>query len=168
MSPRNKQTGRDGSAAKHDFINRFTWEITAINTYLEKIHQFSAKALGVSSPQWKILMAIAHLDPENGVPGNVVSKMLHVDPSFVTTQSKILERAGLLRRKSSSTDGRVVHLLLTAKTARYLSALSQQHDATNEFFLGQLGENTLLEFTGKLAAIKNLLDKVRLKIAADF
>ena len=45
-------------------------------------------------------MALADLDQADGVPVNVVSKKLHVDSSFVTTQSKLLEKKGFLRRKT--------------------------------------------------------------------
>jgi Mn-dependent DtxR family transcriptional regulator len=38
-----------------------------------------------------ILTALAELDRGEGVPVNIVSKTLFVDPSFVTTQSKMLE-----------------------------------------------------------------------------
>ena len=67
--------------------------------HLEEIRQFWAKTLGISGPQWMILMAMADLDKADGVPVNVVSKLLHVDPSFVTTQSKLLEKKGFLRRR---------------------------------------------------------------------
>ena len=77
------------SARNQDVIRRFIWEIASISVHLEELRQFWAKALGISGPQWMILMALSDLDKEDGVPVNVVSKMLHVDPSFVTTQSKL-------------------------------------------------------------------------------
>ncbi|WP_430649569.1 MarR family transcriptional regulator [Bradyrhizobium murdochi] len=36
--------------------------------------------------------------------------------SFVTTQSKLLEKKGFLRRKPSTSDARVVQMSLTDKT----------------------------------------------------
>ena len=105
------------SAGKnHDITRQFAWEIAAINVHLEEIGQFWAKALGISGPQWMILMALADLDQGEGVPVKVVSKMLHVDPSFVTTQSKMLEKKGFMRRKTSGDDARVVQMSLTDKT----------------------------------------------------
>src|SRR4029078_8200541 len=72
-----------------DIARQFAWEIAAINVHLQEIRYFWAKALGVSGPQWMILMALADLDQGEGVPVKVVSKLLHVDPSFVTTPSKM-------------------------------------------------------------------------------
>src|SRR6185312_9492579 len=98
---RTKRSGSNEAEGKnHDIARQFAWEIAAINVYLQEIRYFWAKALGVSGPQWMILMALADLDQGAGVPVKVVSKMLHVDPSFVTTQSKMLEKKGFMRRKT--------------------------------------------------------------------
>src|SRR6202047_728231 len=103
-----KSTGVGGAAAKNqDVIRRFTWAIAAIGVHLEELRYFWAKTLGISGPQWMILMALADMDQGDGVPVNVVSKKLHVDSSFVTTQSKLLEKKGFLRRKRSSGDERM-------------------------------------------------------------
>ena len=100
-----------GSAAKNqDLVKRFTWEIASINVYLQEIRYFWATTLGVSGPQWIILMALAETDTGNGVSVKTVSKMIHVDPSFVTTQSKLLEKKSLIRRKTSEDDARVVKM----------------------------------------------------------
>lgn len=50
------------------------WEIRSINVCLEELRQFQANMLGITGPQWMILMALADLERENGVPVNVVSK----------------------------------------------------------------------------------------------
>jgi DNA-binding MarR family transcriptional regulator len=161
-------SARDRTNKNHDLIKRFTWEIASISVYLEELRQFWARAIGISGPQWMILMAISDLDKDDGVPVNVVSKMLHVDPSFVTTQSKLLEKKGLLRRKPSPTDARVVQMSLTDKTYKHLATLTAQHEAINEFIFAEFGEDELMEFTSKLAALKNRLEKARLKVAVDF
>ncbi len=82
----------------------------------------TAKTLGISGPQWMILMALSDMDKGDGVPVNVVSKKLHVDSSFVTTQSKLLEKKGFLRRKTSTEDARIVQMSLTDKTYKHLAA----------------------------------------------
>ncbi len=89
------------SKRNQDLARRFAWEVASINVHLQELRHFWAKTLGISGPQWMILMALADLDKGDGVPVKVVSKMLHVDPSFVTTQSKLLEKKGFMRRKSS-------------------------------------------------------------------
>ena len=128
----------------HDIARQFAWEIAAINVHLQEIRYFWAKALGVSGPQWMILMALADMDQGDGVPVNVVSKKLHVDSSFVTTQSKLLEKKGFLRRKTSTEDARVVQMSLTDKTYKQLTALASQQENLNEFIFDWIASRLAL------------------------
>lgn len=167
VSPTRKDGARRRSVGYLDIIKRFTWEISSINTYLEELRQLWARTLGISGPQWMILMAISDLDKDDGVPVNVVSKLLHVDPSFVTTQSKLLEKKGLLRRKPSPTDARVVRMSLADKTHKHLATLAEQYEAIGEFVFEEFDEDQLSEFTLKLATLKNRLEKACLKVSLD-
>ncbi|NUR10630.1 MAG: MarR family transcriptional regulator, partial [Bradyrhizobium sp.] len=117
---------------------------------------------------WLILMAISDLDKDDGIPVNVVSKLLHVDPSFVTTQSKLLEKKGLLRRRPSPTDARVVRLSLAEKTQKHIASLNEQYRTIREFVFQEFDENELTEFTTKLATLKNRLEKACVRLTLDF
>src|ERR1700759_5631808 len=144
-----------GAAAtrNQDVIRRFTWVIASINVHLEELRYYWAKALGISGPQWLILMALADLDEKDGVPVNAVSKKLHVDSSFVTTQSKLLEKKGFLRRKTSAEDARIVLMSLTDKTYKHLSGLATQQEALNEFIFAEVNDKQLDELTTTLNAL---------------
>ena len=158
-----------GNAAfkNQDIIRRFTWAIASINVHLEELRYFWAKALGISGPQWMILMALADLDQDDGVPVNAVSKKLHVDSSFVTTQSKLLEKKGFLRRKTSAEDARIVKMSLTDKTYKHLAGLASQQEALNEFIYAELNDRQLGELTETLNRLKNRLEKATLKVVVD-
>jgi len=160
--------GLGGTASKNqDTIRRFTWVIASINVHLEELRYFWAKTLGISGPQWMILMALADLDERDGVPVNAVSKKLHVDSSFITTQSKLLEKKGFLRRKTSAEDARIVLMSLTDKTYKHLSGLAAQQEALNEFIFAELNDKQLGELTDALNALKCRLEKACLKVIAD-
>jgi MarR family transcriptional regulator, organic hydroperoxide resistance regulator len=165
-SSRTKRVGPSEFGGKNqDLARQFAWEIAAINVHLQEIRYFWAKALGVSGPQWMILMALADLDQGEGVPVKVVSKMLHVDPSFVTTQSKMLEKKGFMRRKTSGDDARVVQMSLTDKTYKHIAGLASQQEELNNFIFAEFSDRELGEFTGKLAALKTRLEKACLKVS---
>ena len=163
--PGRAKRGGESGGKNHDLARQFAWEIAAINVHLQAIRYFWANALGVSGPQWMILMALSDLDQGEGVPVKVVSKMLHVDPSFVTTQSKMLEKKGFIRRKTSGEDARVVQMSLTDKTYKYIAGLASQQEELNNFIFGEFSERELSDFTGKLAALKSRLEKASLKVA---
>jgi DNA-binding MarR family transcriptional regulator len=115
-----------------------------------------------------MIVALADLDQGEGAPVNAVSKMLHVDPSFVTTQSKLLEKKGFIRRKSSSEDARIVKMSLTDKTYKHLASLAAQQESLNEFIFAEFSAGEIDELTGKLASLKKRLEKACLKVAVDF
>lgn len=159
----------DESAKKdQEAVRRFSWEIASISAHLEELRQFWAKTLGISGPQWLIVVALADHDQGDGVAVNVVSKLLHVDPSFVTTQSKLLEKKGFVRRKTATEDARIVKMSLTDKTSKHLANLASQQESLNEFIFAEFGDHELADLTGKLAAIKRRLEKACLKVVVDF
>jgi DNA-binding MarR family transcriptional regulator len=155
------------TSKNQETIRRFTWVIDSVSVHLEELRYFWARTLGISGPQWMILMALADLDQKDGVPVNVVSKKLHVDPSFVTTQSKLLEKKGFLRRKPSPEDARVVQMSLTDKTYKHLAGLAAQQEALNEFIFAELSDRQLNELTNTLSGLMNRLEKARLKVIVD-
>src|SRR6267154_6441250 len=137
--------GSSGGAASkdQDIIRRFTWVIASISVHLEELRYFWANALGISGPQWMILMALAEIDQDDGVPVNAVSKKLHVDASFVTTQSKLLEKKGFVRRKTSSEDARVVKMSLTDKAQKNVARLAVQQETLHEFIFAEINSRDL-------------------------
>src|SRR4029079_15961087 len=155
MPPVAAEGDRLGIAASknQDLIGRFTWVIAAMNVHLEELRYFWAKTLGISGPQWMILMALVDLDQDDGVPVNAVSKRLHVDSSFVTTQSKLLEKKGFLRRKSSAEDARIVQMSMTDKTYKHLASLAAQQEALNEFIFAELSDKQFNDLIGTLTGL---------------
>jgi MarR family transcriptional regulator, organic hydroperoxide resistance regulator len=166
--PAKKFAGSTSATSRNqDAVRHFTWAIAAIGVHLEELRYFWAKALGISGPQWMILMALADMDQDEGVPVNAVSKKLHVDSSFVTTQSKLLEKKGFLRRKTSAEDARIVQMSLTDKTYKHLAGLASQQEALNDFIFAELNERELDDLNSKLTALQRRLEKATLKVVID-
>ena len=150
-----------------EIIRQFIWDIASINVHLEGIRQFWAKELGISGPQWMILMAVSDLDRGNGVPVKDVSAMLHVDPSFVTTQSKMLEKNGFMRRVASREDARVVLMSLSDKASKKISALSTRRESLGDFILSDFDEQALKEIGQHMSRLKSRLEKATLMLEVE-
>src|SRR6266702_2904200 len=73
-------------------ITDFIWNVVEIHSQLEDIHSSWAELLGITEPQWLILMAITELDEGRGVAGTDIANKLRVHPAFVTNQTKNLEK----------------------------------------------------------------------------
>jgi DNA-binding MarR family transcriptional regulator len=96
-----------------------------------------------------------------------VSRALHVAPSFVTTQSKVLEKKGLICREHSSDDARIVNMSLTAKTKKHLADLASQQGLIDDFIFAGFGAGEFDVLESKLALLKKKLERACLNAAAD-
>jgi DNA-binding MarR family transcriptional regulator len=149
-------------------LRQLTWEFLSIAVHLDELHRFWAKRLQITGPQWMMLLAILELDGGDGVQLNAVAKMLHVDPSFVTTQSKIIESKGLINRKPSPTDARIVRMSLSRKVRRFLLDFDLQENELSEYILAELNSRERSDLANRLSSLKTRLHKACLKVAADY
>ena len=96
--------------------------------YVEELRHFWARALGIAGPQWLILMAVADLEDDSGVPDYAVANLLQVHASFVRTQSSTLEKRGFLRRQLIE-DGKVMRFSLTTRARKHMDRFTRLSNA---------------------------------------
>jgi MarR family transcriptional regulator, organic hydroperoxide resistance regulator len=161
--------GRSESALKPDdaLVRQFVWDVISINTHLEEIRSIWARVLDITCPQWLILMAVNDLDQGKGISVREVSTKLHVDPSFVTTQTKNLEKHGFMRRVPSKEDARVVLMSLTDKAHKQLANLYSRQVVADNLVFSDFSDQTFRDLNLKLSTIKDRLAKAAQIIAAD-
>lgn len=157
----------DENGRNQEVVRQFLWDIASINIHLDEIRHFWAKELGISGPQWMILMAVGDLDGGNGVPVKDVSAMLHVDPSFVTTQSKMLEKNGFMRRVPSRQDARVVLMSLSDKASKKIAMLASRRDSLSDFVLADFDNEALQDILAQLGKLKTRLQKAAVMLAVE-
>jgi MarR family transcriptional regulator, organic hydroperoxide resistance regulator len=162
-----KPAKNDASDRDQEVVRQFLWDIASINVHLDEIRHFWAKELGITGPQWMILMAVGDLDSGNGVPVKDVSAMLHVDPSFVTTQSKMLEKNGFMRRVPSRQDARVVLMSLSDKASKKIATLASRRDSLSEFVLADFDNEALQDISSQLGKLKSRLQKAAVMLAVE-
>jgi len=85
----------------------------------------AARRTGITPRQHLLLLQIAGADDGSTTVSQLVES-LSLTQSAVTELVQRAEQAGLVQRAGSRTDGRVVHLTLTAEGSRRLAAV---HDA---------------------------------------
>lgn len=135
--------------AARDFI----WNIVEIHSQLEQIHKGWADLLGITEPQWLILMAIDELDEGRGVSGIAVANKLRIHPAFVTNQTKKLEHMELLARTTSREDARFLQMSLTQKAKTEITKLSQKRQSITETMFGDLDQQSLEYLNKRLSSI---------------
>lgn len=134
-------------------VRDFIWNIVEIHSQLEEIHKSWAQMLGVTEPQWLILMAIDELDQGRGVSGIAVANKLRIHPAFVTNQTKKLEAMGFLIRQPSLDDARFVQMSLTEKARSEIAKLSLKRKALNSTMFDGLDGASIDYLNKRLSSI---------------
>ena len=138
------------------YSSQLFWAIRTVHAHLGEIHDSWAKVLGVTTPQLMILFALADFDDRRtGLPVNYVAKVLSVDSTFITTQSKILEGKGFVSRRSSDEDARVIRLSLTEKSVRQLADLSIRQKTVNGYVFSQFSDHDVRELVTRMLALRS-------------
>jgi len=165
--PTKRSVGGKLASRQRDSFDEFLWNIISINNFYEEISFAWSQMLGVNKHQWMILMAIRDLDRGNGVSVTGVSAKLHADPSFITSQSKNLEKLGFLSRVNSAEDARVVLMSLTAKAAREIGKLlAAQEPAKKQIFCDLEGHH-LDDVNAKLTLLREKFQRTAKRLAAE-
>ena len=148
-------------------VDEFLWNIVAISNHFEEISFAWAQMLGVNVHQWMILMAVRDLDRGGGVSVKAVSLKLHSDSSFVTAQSKGLEKLGFLKREASSDDARVVLMSLTPKAAKEVSALRTRREPLRHSVFDEMSDRQMADINATLAELRAKLERAAKRLAAE-
>lgn len=137
----------------NEAVRDFIWNVVEIHSQLEEIHKSWAQMLGITEPQWLILMAINDLDQGRGVSGVAVAHKLRIHPAFVTNQTKKLESMELLARVTSPDDARFLQISLTQKAQAEIEKLSMKRQTANLTMFGGLDEESLDYLNKRLSSI---------------
>ena len=156
-----KRTSGDESACHH-----MVWDISAISVYTMRIAELLGKRIGVSGPQWMILIAIEELSEGSGLSVKAVAALLHVDSSFVSVQSKVLEKRDLIRRSRCMEDRRIMLLSLTTKAISRLKPLVPTRSRLHESIRADLDRAAFLQLSNMLSDLRDRMRKETELVAA--
>lgn len=94
---------------------RLIYDLFAMAKLIEEGRSRLARAAGLKSPQWSILMAIAEAHDFDGTTVRDVAEKLRLHSSFTVLHVGQLIKQGLVRQFGSASDGRTRILRLTKK-----------------------------------------------------
>jgi DNA-binding MarR family transcriptional regulator len=97
--------------------------IKSMVDHFEKLRGRWTTALGVSGPQWLILIALAGVDEEGqGVPAAAIAEYLQIDITYVVIESRKLEKKGFLRLHETA-GGNAARISLTPQSQTLIARL---------------------------------------------
>lgn len=119
---------RGSDESFRDLING----LLTISVRMELIRNHLAQRLGVSGPQYSLLMAIGQLQGDDGISVGRLAKSLHVSSAFVASESNRLTRLGLVEKRQGIKDRRSVLLQLSPLALARLIELGPAIRAVND------------------------------------
>lgn len=112
-------------------FRQFVHDTLAFGARIQGIRDSLAEVIGLSGPQYTILIAVAH-EQGDGVGINYIAERLHLSSPFVTIEVKKLVAAKLVSKTTNPTDGRRVLLKVTDKGLRLLEELKTVQRPVND------------------------------------
>lgn len=139
----------------------------SISKYAAETQAFLAKTLRLTYPQWSIVWAIKELDTGVGVSVGDAAKKLRVDPSFVTAQTKILEKKGIVHRNASQLDGRIILMSIDAAIDASMLALAPKQSALNDFIFAGFQQDEVRMLLSVCKRLESRIAKAGLLLEID-
>ena len=125
----------DGDGRDRSF-RATVYDLLTVGARMEAVRDRLAAEMGVTGPQYAILMAVAHAQDEEGGAGvRAVARRLHVSGPFVTAQVNRLVADKLIEKTPNPADGRGVILRLTKRGRAAVEKTAPAiRDANDRFF----------------------------------
>ena len=103
------------------------------------VREHLGRRMGISGPQYSIVVAVAHLQGRNGISVGTLAQALHVTSAFIATEVGKLVRRGVLLKRINPLDRRGVLLSVAPAGRLALDRISAEIRAVNDLFFGALG-----------------------------
>ena len=151
-------TSPDNEPVSHGFDEIFN--LISINASISRIGDLLGQKVGVSGPQWAILTILETMNGGCGISVKDVASKMCVDPSFVSSQARTLQAEGLIQRKQSRDDRRIVILSLTDDCRERMKQASKQRYRLHALVHAELGEVLIAELADGISAFEKKMRKV--------
>jgi DNA-binding MarR family transcriptional regulator len=113
-------------------------DLLTIATRMEIVRAHHGRRIGITGPQYSVLMAIAQLQGASGVSVGAVAQALHVSSAFIAVETGKLARLGLVLKQRNPHDGRGILLSLAPAGRLKIDRAGAEIRAVNDLFFGAL------------------------------
>jgi DNA-binding MarR family transcriptional regulator len=134
-------------------FRQLVYDLLTISVRMEAAREHLGRRIGVSGPQYSVLVAIAQFQGEAGVSVGRVAQVLHVSSAFITTETGRLARLGLLMKAINPDDRRGVLLRLTPRGEEKVAAIGAEIKAVNDRFFAPLARAAFRAFATSAARL---------------
>ena len=136
-------------------FRQLVYDLLTISVRMETVRTHLARRIGITGPQYSVLVAIAQFQGADGVSVGKVAEVLHVSGAFITAETRELDRLGLVMKAINPRDRRGILLRLTPKGERQMIALSPAITAVNDKFFAPLTRTAFRAFADNAVELVN-------------
>lgn len=135
-------------------LRKLVYDFFTVSARMEEVRRHLGRRVGVTGPQYSLIMAVAELQGRDGVSVGRVAEYLHVTGTFVTTESGKLSKEGFLGKRPDIQDRRLSLLFIAPKGQRALNSLFPELQQINDI-LFELDSRT--DFEGLCQVFERLV-----------
>ncbi len=128
-------------------------DLFTISARMEIVRERLGRKLGITGPQYSLIVAIARLQASGGVSVGTVAQALHVSSAFVATETGKLVRRRFLAKRTNPLDRRGVLLSIAPVGRLKLDGISHDIRAINDLFFGKLNAKSFAAVSSAAAAL---------------
>lgn len=140
---------RDGSDSA---FRELIWGLLMVAKRLQKYPEIFGRRIGISSAQYTVLIAAAHIQGEDGIGVRALADYMHLPAPHITTTVGRLVDAGLLAKRQNPEDKRGVLISMTRAGDAALRELAPFQQQINDVLFGGLSRREFEAFTGMIDA----------------
>ena len=138
------------------------WDLLVVANRLQKFPEAFGRELDISSAQYAVLIATAHIQGTRGTGIRQLADHMHLPAPHVTTTVGRLVAAGLLAKRPNPEDGRGVLVSLASEGEAALERLAPFQQQVNDTLFGGLSRE---DFDGFGQLIKTMVGNSRRALA---
>lgn len=142
-------------------------DLLTIAARMELVREHLGRRIGLTGPQYSLLVAVAHLQGLRGVSVNAVAAALHVSSAFVASETGKLAGRRLIHKRTNPHDRRGVLLGLAPAGALAVGRIGIEIRTINDLFFGALDSRAFATLERTVDALVRSSDKALGYINAD-
>jgi DNA-binding MarR family transcriptional regulator len=128
-------------------------DLFTVASRMEIVRAHLGRRMGISGPQYSVLIAVAHLGGERGASVGAVAQAMHVSSAFIAAETGKMARRGLLLKHPNPDDRRGVLLRLAPAGRLKIDRAAAEIRAINDLFFGVLDAHLFCAVSAAAAAL---------------
>jgi len=133
-------------------FRQFLYDFSTLGVSLEIVRSHLASLLGLTSPQYNIIMVLANSGGK-GISVSDVARRLHVSTAFIAAEGINLESSGLIEKRRNPNDGRGVLLHLTQVGWEGVAQIGPERQKINDHLFASLSAQGFRRLAETLASL---------------